>query len=108
MIAYLLKRSPVLNRQIRVSLREGGRMKAFTAGFAFLLGLWLAAPAAAQSTTLRVGFNGFYGAAPFYLGQDAGIFRKQNIALEMVFIAGGSVSTQALLGKSLDILLTGG
>ena len=24
-----------------------------------------AAPAAAQVTTLRVGFNGFYGAAPF-------------------------------------------
>src|SRR4051812_3511106 len=84
-------------------------MKAFTAGFAFLLGLGLSSAAAlAQPTTLRVGFNGFYGAAPFYLGQDAGIFRKQNIALEMVFIAGGSVSTQALLGKSLDILLTGG
>src|SRR5262249_45968482 len=67
-----------------------------------------AAPATAQVTTLRVGFNGFYGAAPFYLGQDAGIFRKQGISLEMVFIAGGSISTQALVGNSLDILLTGG
>jgi len=82
-------------------------MKAFTACFALLLLCWLPS-AAAQTTTLRVGFNGFYGAAPFYLGQDAGIFRKQNLALEMVFIAGGSISTQALVGKSLDLLLTGG
>ncbi len=66
------------------------------------------APSAAQMTTLRVGFNGFYGAAPFYLGQDAGIFKKQGLSLEMVFIAGGSLSTQALVGNSLDLLLTGG
>lgn len=70
---------------------------------------WISAqPAAAQSTTLHIGFNGFYGAAPLYVAQDAGIFRKQGFTLEMVFIAGGSLSTQALIGKSLDLLQTGG
>jgi sulfonate transport system substrate-binding protein len=70
---------------------------------------WISAqPAAAQSTTLHVGFNGFYGAAPLYVAQDAGIFRKHGFTLEMVFIAGGSLSTQALIGKSLDLLQTGG
>jgi NitT/TauT family transport system substrate-binding protein len=64
--------------------------------------------AAAQLTTLNVGFNGFYGAAPLYVAQDAGIFRKYGLRLELVFIAGGSVSTQALIGKSLDLLQTGG
>jgi ABC-type nitrate/sulfonate/bicarbonate transport system substrate-binding protein len=84
-------------------------MKRHFARFAFIAAVCLfAAPAVAQVTALRVGFNGFYGAAPFYLGQDAGIFRKQNLALEMIFIAGGSVSTQALIGNSLDLLLTGG
>ena len=84
-------------------------MKPVSSCLAFLLILFFAvAPAAAQVTTLRVGFNGFYGAAPFYLGQDTGIFRRQNLALEMVFIAGGSLSTQALIGNSLDLLLTGG
>jgi NitT/TauT family transport system substrate-binding protein len=67
-----------------------------------------APPAAAQNTTLHVGFNGFYGAAPLYVAQEAGIFRKHGFTLEMVFIAGGSLSTQALIGKSLDLLLTGG
>ena len=50
----------------------------------------------------------FYGAAPLYVAQDAGIFRKHGFTLEMVFIAGGSLSTQALIGKSLDLLQTGG
>jgi NitT/TauT family transport system substrate-binding protein len=70
---------------------------------------WISAqPAAGQSTTLHIGFNGFYGAAPLYVAQDAGIFRKHGFRLEMVFIAGGSLSTQALIGKSLDLLQTGG
>lgn len=62
----------------------------------------------AQSTTLRIGFNGFHGAAPVYLGQEAGLFKKQGLSLELIFIAGGSLSVQALMGNSLDLLMTGG
>ncbi len=57
---------------------------------------------------MRVAFNGFGGIAPIYLGQDAGIFKKQGLNLEMIFIPGGSLSFQALIGKSLEILMTGG
>src|SRR5262249_61417597 len=35
-------------------------------------------------------------------------FAKRGMRLELVFIAGGSISTQALVETSLDILLTGG
>ncbi len=76
--------------------------------------LWLGlivgvgAPVAAQTTTVRVAFNGFGGTGPLYLGQDAGIFKKHNLNLEMIFIPGGSLSLQALIGKSLDVLMTGG
>ena len=83
-------------------------MKPLAACLAILLIVALGSAPAGAQTTLRVGFNGFFGAAPLYLAQDAGIFRKQNIHLEMIFIAGGSISTQALVGKSLDLLLTGG
>jgi NitT/TauT family transport system substrate-binding protein len=85
-------------------------MKRVTIHAILILALWWinAAPAAAQSTTLHVGFNGFYGAAPLYVAQDAGIFREHGFTLEMVFIAGGSLSTQALIGKSLELLQTGG
>ena len=85
-------------------------MKRVTLHAVLFLALWWisAPPAAAQLTTLHVGFNGFYGAAPLYVAQDAGIFRKHGLRLELIFIAGGSVSTQALIGKSLDLLQTGG
>jgi NitT/TauT family transport system substrate-binding protein len=71
----------------------------------FLLG---AARGSAQPTMVRLAFNGFGGIAPLYLGNDAGIFEKQGLNLEMVFIPGGSLSLQALIGRSLDLLLTGG
>jgi len=62
----------------------------------------------AQVTNLRIAFNGFGGTGPLYLGQDVGIFKKHNLSLEMIFIPGGSLSLQALIGKSLEVLLTGG
>ncbi len=62
----------------------------------------------AQTTNVRIAFNGFGGIAPLYLGQDVGIFKKHGLNLEMIFIPGGSLSLQALIGKSLDLLMTGG
>ena len=77
---------------------------------AVLVGLVLGWPAGAraQSTTVRIAFNGFGGIAPIYLGQDAGIFKKHALNPELIFIPGGSLSLQALIGKSLDVLMTGG
>ena len=66
------------------------------------------AAAEAQTTNVRIAFNGFGGVAPLYLGDDVGIFKKQGLTLELVFIPGGSLSLQALIGKSLDLLMTGG
>jgi NitT/TauT family transport system substrate-binding protein len=85
-------------------------MKRVTIHAILVLALWYinVQSAAAQPTTLHVGFNGFFGAAPLYVAQDAGIFRKQGLTLEMIFIAGGSLSTQALIGGSLEFLMTGG
>jgi NitT/TauT family transport system substrate-binding protein len=77
--------------------------------FSFAALIWLArCELLAQTTNVRIAFNGFGGVAPLYLGQDAGIFKKHNLALEMIFIPGGSLSLQALIGKSLDLLMTGG
>jgi ABC-type nitrate/sulfonate/bicarbonate transport system substrate-binding protein len=64
--------------------------------------------AGAQISNVRIAFNGFGGIAPLYLGQDVGIFKKHGLNLEMIFIPGGSLSLQALIGKSLDLLMTGG
>ena len=75
----------------------------------FLSFCYLLVPVGSNAqTTVRIAFNGFGGVAPLYLGQEAGIFKKQNLNLELIFIPGGSLSLQALIGKSLDLLMTGG
>ncbi len=74
----------------------------------FVVGGICASDSFAQVTNLRIAFNGFGGTQPLYIGQDVGIFKKANLSLEMIFIPGGSLSLQALIGKSLEVLMTGG
>jgi NitT/TauT family transport system substrate-binding protein len=66
--------------------------------------------ALAQITTLRIGTN-----APattesvlFGVAKDAGVLKQNQLDVEVVYIAGGTLSVQALIGKSLDFLCTGG
>jgi NitT/TauT family transport system substrate-binding protein len=74
-----------------------------------LLSLFIVATSAsAQLTSVKVGHNGFSDESVFYLGREVGIFKKQGIDLELIYIPGGSLSMQALIGKSLDLLLAGG
>jgi ABC-type nitrate/sulfonate/bicarbonate transport system substrate-binding protein len=64
--------------------------------------------AAAQLTPVKIGHNAFTDETIFYLGRDVGIFKKHGIHLELIYIPGGSLSVQALIGNSLDMLLAGG
>jgi ABC-type nitrate/sulfonate/bicarbonate transport system substrate-binding protein len=73
-----------------------------------LLLLVIANTARGQLTSVKVGHNGFSDEAVFYLARDVGIFKKNGIDLELIYIPGGSLSMQALIGNSLDLLLAGG
>ena len=66
--------------------------------------------AAAQLTTLRVGTNSPASteAVLFSIAKDAGILKQNQMDAEVIYIAGGTLSMQALIGKSLDFLCTGG
>ena len=76
---------------------------------ASLLSLFTVVSAAnAQLTSVKVGHNGFSDESVFYLAREVGIFKKHGIDLELIYIPGGSLSMQALIGKSLDLLLAGG
>jgi NitT/TauT family transport system substrate-binding protein len=74
----------------------------------FLSLLSAAGPAPAQLTPMKVGHNSFTDESVLYLERDVGIFKKRGIHLELIFIPGGSLSMQALIGNSLDLLLSGG
>src|SRR5215813_7324964 len=67
-----------------------------------------ASSAFAQLTSVKVGHSAFADESVLYLGRDVGIFKKHGIHIELIYIPGGSVAMQALLGKSLDLTLAGG
>lgn len=72
--------------------------------------VWLCAAGAARAaepTTIRIAHNGFSSEMPVYVGKDAGIFLKHGINVEPILILGGSTTIQALIGKSLDLLMGG-
>jgi len=71
---------------------------------------FLPLPSSAQLTTLRIGTNAGASteAVLFSVAKDAGILRQNQFDLDVVYIAGGTLSMQALVGKSLDFLCTGG
>ena len=64
----------------------------------------------AQMTSIRVGTNAGASteAVLFAVAKDAGILKQNQLDVEVVYIAGGTLSMQALVGKSLDFLCTGG
>src|SRR5215475_3923524 len=64
--------------------------------------------ASGQLASVKIGHNAFTDETVFYLGRDVGIFKKHGIHLELIYIPGGSLSVQALIGNSLDMLLAGG
>jgi NitT/TauT family transport system substrate-binding protein len=74
---------------------------------ALLLMLTVRAVVAAELTTVRIAHNGFSSEIPFYIGKDAGIFAKHGFNVELIFIVGGSTTIQALIGRSLDLLMGG-
>ena len=63
--------------------------------------------AASELTPIRIAHNGFSSEMPFYVGKDAGIFVQHGFNVEPIFIVGGSTTIQALIGKSLDLLMGG-
>ena len=75
-----------------------------------ILWLALAQPLWAQAPTLRVGTNSPASAESvlFSIARDAGVLKQNQLDVEVIFIAGGTLSMQALIGKSLDFLCTGG
>jgi ABC-type nitrate/sulfonate/bicarbonate transport system substrate-binding protein len=64
----------------------------------------------AQITRLRVGTNAPASTESvlFSMASDAGILKQNELDVEIIYIAGGTLAMQALVGKSLDFLCTGG
>jgi NitT/TauT family transport system substrate-binding protein len=73
-----------------------------------LVALAATSASAQQSTKLRVGYDGFsMTSGPLIYGDKQGIFRKFGLDVTPIYIDGGSVLTQAVVGGSVDIAQNG-
>jgi NitT/TauT family transport system substrate-binding protein len=68
-----------------------------------------ASPSQAQSLTkLRVAFDGYsMTSAPLHYAYQEGIFKKFGLDVKPIFVEGGSLLTQAVVGGSVDIAQNG-
>src|SRR5947209_4106468 len=65
---------------------------------------WVALAAQAQDTLkLAIGQRGNWENAPAELGQQAGIFKKHGLVLEILYTQGGGETQQAVISGSVDI-----
>lgn len=75
--------------------------------FAAALGLVHSQPAAAQAVGLRGVYNALSGAmSPIWVAEDAALFTKHGLALELKYLAATS-AVQAMVGGSEDVGLVG-
>src|SRR5918999_865401 len=79
-------------------------LRVFLVFVEIVLGLASIRAHAADSQPFRVAYTSIgisYG--PLWLAKEVGIFKKYNIDAELLYIAGGPLSTQALIGGNVSI-----
>jgi ABC-type nitrate/sulfonate/bicarbonate transport system substrate-binding protein len=65
--------------------------------------------ASAQSTKVIIGYANFSPTyAPVWVAKEMGFFDRNNLHADIIFIRGGAMATQALVGRSIDFMVAGG
>src|SRR4029453_12214788 len=82
----------------------------FLGGVSVFLFLLCPLPSPAQLTSLRVGTNSPASteAVLFSIAKDVGILKQHQLDAQVIYIAGGTFWMQALVGRRLDFMCTGG
>ena len=63
---------------------------------------------AAQAEPIRLAYSAISGAmASLWVAQDYGYFRRQGLDVQLLYIGGGSVVTQALIGGDVQFVRLG-
>ena len=73
-----------------------------------MLAAGLAVPADAETLKLAVGQRGNWDTSVAELGQEAGIFKKHGLELEILYTSGGGETQQAVLSRSVDVGVAAG
>ena len=84
-------------------------MKTTTLALALAALIGAAQAASAEDTIkLAVGQRGNWDTSVSHIGQEAGIFKKHGLKLEMVYTNGSGETQQAVISGSVDLGIAGG
>ena len=68
--------------------------------------VFLSASLLRATDTVRVGYPSLAtGFAPSWVTSDAGLWKKQGLDVQLIYLRGGSRSVSALIGGSVDFVL---
>jgi NitT/TauT family transport system substrate-binding protein len=85
------------------------KLKCFYVSVQLFMCLAVLATASAQSNKVIIGYANFSPTyAPVWVAKEVGFFEKNNLNADIIFIRGGSMATQALVGRSIDFMVAGG
>ena len=84
------------------------RRTARSLAFGLALAVLVAGAASAETIKLAVGQRGNWDTAVADLGQQAGIFRKHGLELEILYTQGGGETQQAVLTRSVQVGVAAG
>lgn len=76
-----------------------------------VVAVWLlaAGPAQAQMERMRVGYSAQAGAfAPIWITQEAGLFKKNGLDVELIFVPGGPAAAAALMTGEIQVAAMAG
>src|ERR1051325_3800271 len=83
-------------------------MKVFLRSILIVLILAVFPPARANAEPIRVAYSSISGAmGPLWAASDFGLFKRQGLDVQLLYIGGGSVVTQALLGGDVQFVRLG-
>jgi NitT/TauT family transport system substrate-binding protein len=69
---------------------------------ALILGMWLIAPRGIHAETIRISYAGISGYnVPLWVAHEAALFKKYELAEELILIGGGSTNIQAVLANEI-------
>jgi NitT/TauT family transport system substrate-binding protein len=80
----------------------------YVSSLAAALLLGFAAPVSAETVKLAIGQRGNWDTSVAEIGQRAGIFKKHNLDLEMLYTQGGGETQQAVISGSVDVGVAAG
>ena len=105
--AWIPARAPLGRDDDRVRFRQYRHALNWTA--TFLLLLLITSPAHAQQEKMIVGYSAQAGAyAPIWITKEAGLFRKNGLDVNLVFIPGGPTAAAAMIANEVQAMAMAG